>query len=236
MPPAFDFLEAARGLGLLGPAPLDLHRRHSLAFADALAEARSRGADDRNFADARVELGQGLRILDLGSGAGLPGLVLAERWPDAFIDLLEGSDRRCRLLEQWVSEAGWGSRVTVLRGRAEELGRRDDLRGTFDAVVARLFGPPAVTAECASPFLKLGGYLVVSDPPGEPVGKGPESPDPPSNGSTGPRWPADGLALLGLEQAEVIKRPFHFTILVQVKECPVRYPRRTGIPAKRPLF
>ncbi len=244
VPPKFDFLEEARSLGLLGPAPLDLHRRHSLAFGDALTQVWRGLADSRRLAEAAGTRGENLRILDLGSGAGLPGLVLAERWPDARIDLLEGSDRRCRLLVEWVSESGIASKVSVLCGRAEELGRHDDLRGTFDAVVARLFGRPAVTAECASPFLKIGGYLVVSDPPGSraqqsPAQQSPEtavSTDTPSEVSTGARWPSEGLALLGLEQAEVITRPFHFTVLRQAEQCPQRYPRRTGMPAKRPLF
>jgi 16S rRNA (guanine527-N7)-methyltransferase len=239
VPPAFDFLEEGRKLGLLGPASLDLHRRHSLAFCDALNLVWRGGADSRKLAEVSADRGEDLRILDLGSGAGLPGLVIAERWPDARIDLLEGSDRRCRLLVEWTSEAGIASRVSVLCGRAEELGRHEDLRGTFDAVVARLFGRPAVTAECASPFLKIGGYLVVSDPPGariEDSTENTETTGPLSEASTGARWPADGLTLLGLERAEVITRPFHFTVLRQVEQCPQRYPRRTGVPAKRPLF
>ena len=47
-----------------------------------------------------------------------------------------------------VADLGWADRVRVVRARAEEAGRREDLRGTFDLVVARGFGPPAVTAEC----------------------------------------------------------------------------------------
>jgi 16S rRNA (guanine527-N7)-methyltransferase len=237
--PAFDFLEEARNLGLLGPAPLDLHRRHSLAFGDALAQVWRGRTESRKLAEASAGRGQDLRILDLGSGAGLPGLVLAERWPDARIDLLEGSDRRCRLLVEWVAETGVASSVSVLCGRAEDLGRHEDLRGTFDAVVARLFGRPAVTAECASPFLKIGGYLVVSDPPGGPIEQSsvaPGSNERPSGMSTGSRWPADGLAVLGLEQAEVLTTPFHFTVIRQAEQCPERYSRRTGVPAKRPLF
>ncbi len=235
MPPAFEFLEEAKKLGLLGPASLDLHRRHSLAFAEALIQAIGRDEEAWRIATGSAG-GHGLRILDLGSGGGVPGLILAELWPDASIGLLEGSDRRCRLLERWVAEAGWTTRVSVLCGRAEELGRDDSSRGTFDAVVARLFGRPAVTAECAAPFLRVGGLLVVSDPPtGQPEEEG-VVPDRVSEGSSDSRWPPHGLAQLGLQKAEVITTPFHFTVLRQVDLCPLRYPRRTGIPAKRPLF
>jgi 16S rRNA (guanine527-N7)-methyltransferase len=117
-----------------------------------------------------------------------------------------------------LDQAGIGSRITVLCGRAEELGRDPELRGHFDAVLARSFGRPSVTAECSAPFLRVDGLLVVSDPP------------------TGSRWPAEELGLLGLEPIETISDPFHFTVLRQREACPDRYPRRTGIPAKRPLF
>jgi 16S rRNA (guanine527-N7)-methyltransferase len=232
VPPDYDFLEEAKNLGLLGPAPLELHRRHSLGFADALKEALSRCSDTEELAFSSARRGKGLRILDLGSGAGLPGLVLSGHWPEASVSLLESSDRRCGLLEKWVSESGWNSRVDVLCGRAEELGRVDSLRGGFDAVVARLFGRPAVTAECGAPFLKLGGFLVVSDPPAESSTSGTGQ----SQASPGSRWPVDALKLLGLELAEAITEPFHFTVLRQSQVCPDRYPRRTGIPTKRPLF
>ncbi len=219
MSSALKLLAEARKLGLLGPAPLDLHHRHALGFADALRQVGgNRFATD----------GLATRILDLGSGGGVPGIVLAEVWPKASIELLDGSERRCRLLEQWLLEDGWSPRVSVLCGRAEDLGRDPSLRGAFDAVVARLFGRPAVTAECAAPFLKVGGWLVASDPPSQSLDTGTDG--------RGSRWPPEGLALLGLEPDVVVAQPFHFTVLRQDRICPARYPRRTGVPAKRPLF
>ena len=92
----------------------------------------------------------------------------------------------------------------------------------MDLVTARGFGPPAVTAECAAPFLVLGGQLLVSEPP--------ES-DPDS------RWPAAGLALLGMNLDQVTSpTPAHYAVIDQGERCPDRYPRRVGIPVKRPLF
>lgn len=243
MPSAFEFLQESKELGLLGPAPLDLHRRHALGFAQALAQVGWGGPTTEGFAPGTNTNGEEHRILDLGSGGGVPGLVLAEIWPTVAVDLLEASERRCRLLEHWVSEAGWSPRISVLCGRAEDLGRVESLRGSFDAVVARLFGRPAVTAECGAPFLKVGGFLVVSDPPedasGSDSGEGPSDGvrDPSGGaGNSGSRWPAEALALLGLDRALVITEPFHFTVLGQVRSCPDRFPRRTGVPAKRPLF
>lgn len=159
-------------------------------------------------------------VLDLGSGGGLPGLPLALATPAAQWVLLDGSVTRCRFLEEAVAELGLDTRVRVVAARAEEAGRQPDLRQSFEAVVARSFGPPAVTVECGAPFLAVGGLLVVAEPP-----EGSEV-----------RWPQGGLAVVGMEAVATIKQPSAFQVLRQVTACPEPYPRRTGIPAKRPLF
>lgn len=166
------------------------------------------------------------RFLDLGSGGGVPGLVLARAWPESRGVLLDATARRCAFLAEAVVELRLGDRIEVVRGRAEEAARRADLRASFGLVVARSFGPPGVTAECGAPFLRRNGLLVVSEPPRS---------DAPVADATS-RWPAEGLGLLGLERGEAIAEPFHYQVLVQRQRCPDRYPRGVGIPAKRPLF
>ena len=117
-------------------------------------------------------------VLDLGSGGGVPGLVVAvDHWTRAQIVLLDASQRRCTYLELCVAALQVGGRVVVHWARAEEAGRDPARRGGHDVVLARSFGPPAVTAECAAPLLAVGGALVVSEPPG----------------ATGDRWDAAGL-------------------------------------------
>src|SRR3546814_3548101 len=88
--------------------------------------------------------------------------------------------KRCAFLREAVEALGADERVEVVEGRAEEIGR-GEMRRVVDAVIARSFGPPAATAECAAPLLRAGGLLVVSEPP--------EALD---------RWPEDGLAMLGM--------------------------------------
>lgn len=162
------------------------------------------------------------RFLDLGSGAGVPGLALALAWPEATGTLVDSRRRRCSFLEEAVVELGVADRVGVECGRAEELARRPDLRGAYDFVAARGFGPPAVTAECAVGFLRPGGHLVVTEPPGEPEGS---------------RWPAEGLAALGLHGPEVRGEPGpRFAVLTLPEPASDRWPRRVGVPAKRPLW
>jgi 16S rRNA (guanine527-N7)-methyltransferase len=168
-----------------------------------------------------------VRALDLGAGGGLPGLVLAySTWPTTRWVFLDGMERRTAFLRRAVADLGLEDRVEVVTERAETYGRRIDARGAFDLVVARSFGPPAAVAECAAPLLGPGGLLVVSEPP---------------HGSTEDRWPADGLALLGLGAAEPVEvdggpEAVHLVRIRSDRPCGDRHPRRVGIPAKRPLF
>ena len=161
------------------------------------------------------------RALDLGSGGGVPGFVVVLAWPETQVCLLDSSERRTAFLRRSATDLGVADRVRVVHARAEEAGRDPAWRGWADAVLARSFGPPAVTAECAAPFLCVGGRLIVSEPPDE--GEG--------------RWPDASLSALGLRSAGRFEQAFsRFQLLRQEEPCPDGYPRRVGIPAKRPLF
>jgi 16S rRNA (guanine527-N7)-methyltransferase len=209
-----EILADAREAGFLGPGSIEPHIRHAEGFA---AIGRRLAASGRPTP----------RLVDLGSGGGLPGLVVAMSWPEAAVDLLEAGARRAVFLQQATSRLGLGTRVRVLHERAEVCGRQEGFRGSYDGVLARSFGRPAVVAECAAPLLEVGGWLVVSEPPhgGEPA-----------DADGGPRWPAEPLARLGLEPGETVCEEFDYKILRQVAPCPERFPRRNGVPAKKPLF
>ncbi len=159
------------------------------------------------------------RALDLGSGGGVPGLPLALAWPASGWTLLDGSVTRTAFLRGAVQALDLQARVTVLTERAESAGR-GDLRATVDLVVARSFAGPAVTAECAAPFLRPGGRLVVAEPPG----------------GRPQRWDGRAVALLGMALGPRRTSPTAYQVLLQVEPCPDRFPRRVGVPAKRPLF
>jgi len=202
-------LSRARDLGFLGPGDVGDQITRSLAFA----------------AVAGIPPPKGL-VIDLGSGGGLPSLVLALVWPDSSWLLIDSNQRRTRWLREATSELGAASRVEVVCERAE-LVARSPHRHQAQLVTARSFGPPAATAECAAPLLALGGCLLVADPP---------------DGTDQPvRWPLEGLSQLGLElgSREVVATaagPVSFSKIFAVSECTDRYPRRVGAPFKRPLF
>ena len=197
-------LEEARGRGFLGPGPSEGQRHHAVELARAIGP----------FAGY---------FLDLGSGGGLPGLVLAVELPEATGCLLDAQQRRCVFLEQAIARLGLGHRLTVACGRAEALARDPALRHGFDLVVARSFAPPPVTAECAAGFLRSGGALVVTEPP--------------EAESSARRWPAAGLATLGFGPAERVRSGETAAVRMRLAStADDRYPRREGIPAKRPLW
>jgi 16S rRNA (guanine527-N7)-methyltransferase len=203
-------LEEARSLGFLGPGPVEVHLDHAYGFAEALER------------EAGEDVAGGLtRAADLGSGGGVPALALALRFAEAEWVLVESAARRAAFLRDAVQALGLDGRTAVVHERAEVVGREPAYRGTFDVVVARSFGTPAVVAECAAPLLRVGGVAVVSEPPG----------------GAPARWPAEGLARLGMAPgASVVAAAAAYQVLHQVERCPGRWPRRVGVPAKRPAF
>lgn len=200
-PPALlAVIEESRRFGFLGPGDLGPQLDHAEGFA------RAAGVVPGAF-------------LDLGSGGGLPGLVLALCWPAARGVLLDAMVRRTDFLQLAVEQLGLADRIAVVCSRAEDAARTD-LRGRFEVVTARSFGPPAVTAECAAGFLADGGILVVSEPP--------------EGGAD--RWNPDGLALLGFDPAEPLSGEPRFVRMARRGASADRWPRRVGVPAKRPLW
>lgn len=188
-------LERSQHLGFLGPGAVDVHVAHAGRLIDTVAEGK---------------------WLDLGSGGGVPGLILAVLAPRSRWVLLDSNVRRTAFLEEAVAVLGLRARVAVVRARAEEAAR-SELRGQADGVVARSFGPPAVVAECAAAFLRPGGRLLVAEPPDPSV----------------ERWPAAGLAQLGLARGAVHAG---WQTLIAAEPVSERYPRRTGVPQRRPLW
>ncbi len=198
-------LEESRARGFLGPGPIEQHIEHAMGFVSAWS---------------LVEASAPTSVLDLGSGGGVPGFILSTIWTCRVV-LLDSMIRRTTFLEEAATWEGSPPSLEVVTGRAEELGRGVALRESVDLVVSRSFGPPAVTAECASAFVKPGGLLIVSEPPGE---------------ESQARWQTNGLRELSLESLGRHRFGAAFQILRKSGPLNSTYPRRNGIPAKSPLF
>jgi 16S rRNA (guanine527-N7)-methyltransferase len=201
-----EVLARAQSLRFLGPGDPAEHLSHAFGFGDAVATHLGREPD---------------RFCDLGTGGGVPGLVLAALWRSSHGALLESAARRCAALEGWARELGLQDRVEVLHGRAEYWAHAEGYRETFEVVTARSFARPSITAEIASGLVRVGGSVVVSDPPDSQSG----------------RWPPTNLDRLGLGPARpLVERGVHFSCLDKVRAANPDIPRSEGRPAKRPLW
>lgn len=199
-------LERARQLGFLGPGPVGPHIEHAEGFAVVAERVLGRPPG---------------RLADLGSGGGVPGIVLAVRWTSTAVVLVESSSRRAGFLRETVERLGLGNRVAVAEARAENAARDPEFREAFELVTARGFGPPAVTAEIAAGFAQIGGFVVVSEPPAADAG----------------RWPAEMPAALGLGAAQPsATSSTHFVVLRKQGPAGDEVPRASGRVAKRPLW
>ena len=203
-------LGQARELGFFGPGPVGVHIDHALGYAEVLAP----------LAAAVASVGRGIAIADLGSGGGAPGLVLALAIESSELTLIDGKASRCAWLREACEMLEITDRARVLEGEAQNLAHKPGLRASFDAVVARGFAPAATTAEVAAGYLKVGGRLVVSDPP---------------DGAA--RWDRLSDVGLGFGPAESYQsRGFAFMASTLSDAPGERVPRQGASIRKRPLF
>ena len=166
------------------------------------------------------------RIIDIGSGAGFPGLPLKIACPGLHLALVESVGKKAAFLKHMVDLLRI-PQVQVYTGRAEALAHEPLLRETFDVVLARGLAPMRILAELTLPFCRLGG-LVVAHKKGKVEQEIREA------------LPA--LAALGGElreqrhvDLEGLKDARSLVVICKVQATPSRYPRRPGIPRKRPL-
>ena len=166
-------------------------------------------------------------VIDIGTGGGLPGLPMKIVRPDLDITLLEATGKKAQFLLTVVEELGL-SGVTVIHGRAEDIAHESAHRGVYRLALARAVAPLRTLLEIALPFLAPGGVLAAP------------------KGNSAPREIVEAERALGLLGGEIEGRePLHLpgnagpvpalVIVRKVAPTPAAYPRRPGIPAKRPL-
>jgi 16S rRNA (guanine527-N7)-methyltransferase len=151
-----DVLRDAQRAGTLGRRPIPDVIDHAQSFVAALS------------VDCRF-------VVDLGSGAGIPGLVIAVERPDVEVTMVDRRATRMDALTRAVSAMGLAGRVRIVCGDAAQLGTSAGFAHRFDAAVSRGLGPPTTTLRLARPFLRSHGSLVVSEPPTPHPDRWPES-------------------------------------------------------------
>ena len=196
---------------------LDWNRRINLTGARTLDQVEAQITDaDALLAASWANVN---RVIDIGSGAGLPAIPLALARPGIKFTLLEANARKCAFLEHVAGTLGLRN-VTVLAGRAEEFGHRPSLREQFDRAISRAAARPAVLLELALPFVTTGGDLIAQvtvfdaqflDHAARLLGGGPPRVEHPLAG---------GRALL---------------VVDKLAQSPPEFPRRVGLPNRKPL-
>jgi len=167
-----------------------------------------------------------ISCIDIGSGAGFPGLPIKIVRPEIRLALLEATGKKADFLEHVVARLGL-TQVQVLRARAEELGQDAEYRESFEVALARAVADLAVLVEYALPLLGPDGIFVAQ--------KGSEVEEEVEASKS-------ALKILGGDIEEVravrlpgLESPRHLVVVRKVATTPDKYPRRPGMPAKRPL-
>ena len=165
---------------------------------------------------AVAEPAPGSRVVDIGSGGGVPGMVIGIVRPDLSVTLIDSDQRKAGFLIHVAGLLGL-SHVDVEAIRAEDAGRRTDLRERFDLATSRATAQPAVLCELAIPLVRTGGALcaLVADAPGAVWACIAAAS---ACGGGAPDAPAKGVLRVR-----------------KLEPTPDRYPRRLGIPNRHPI-
>jgi len=165
-------------------------------------------------------------LADIGSGAGFPGIPLKICFPHLKLTIIDSLNKRIHFLQNVVDKLGL-SEVELLHGRAEDLGRKEGLRDSFDLVTARAVARMAVLNEFCLPFVKAGGKFAAM-----------KGSDPEEEVLEAKRSLSE---LKGkLESSHHFELPMensdrHIIIVSKTAPTPKKYPRKAGTPLKQPI-
>ena len=186
---------------------------------------------DRHFADSLCVLRTGLlpkegSMIDVGTGAGFPGLPVALACPGLMVTLLDAQQKRLTFLDKVISETGLTNARTV-HARAEDGARLPLLRESFDIAAARAVAPLNVLCEYLLPYVRTGGKMI--------CWKGPALTDELEAGGKAATLLGGRISVnIGYQVAD---RDWQHTLLVadKITKTPKTYPRKAGTPKSRPL-
>lgn len=195
----------------------DIVYRH---FCDSLYSAKTILALTQNT---------NIKVMDLGTGSGMPGIPVKIALPYINLTLVESITKKCSFLENVNTKLNFD--IKVLNTRAEEIGQSPNYRQRCDFVLSRAVSKLSPNLEIAIPLLKVGGYFIVH--------KTKQSAESETEGLPSVK---NALAQLGAKIEQTIpyrlpQQELDYCLLVfkKVKDTPAQFPRKTGIPEKKPL-
>ncbi len=185
---------------------------------------------DKHFIDSlsivrAIEL-KNQKIIDIGTGAGFPGIPIKIVYPNTRITLLDSLQKRVHFLEEVRDELELEN-IEIIHGRAEDFGKKEEYREQYDISVSRAVANLTVLSEMCIPFVKTGGKFISYKA---------ESAD------TEVESARKAISLLGGEYSKTVSLVLPMTeygrkliVIDKCKKTDIKYPRKAGIPMKRPL-
>ena len=172
------------------------------------------------------DVSKNAKVIDVGTGAGFPGLALKIAYPNLQVTLLDSLNKRINFLNEVISQLGLTG-VETIHGRAEDFAKPDKLRGKFDLCVSRAVANLSTLSEYCLPFVKVGGEFISYK--SEKINEEMEV-------------AKNAITILGGKFAE--NKEFtlpasdiyrNLVVIKKIKESPKKYPRKAGLPSKEPL-
>jgi 16S rRNA (guanine527-N7)-methyltransferase len=169
---------------------------------------------------------EGISVIDVGAGAGFPGMPIKIICPSIRLSLLEARKKKTIFLKKVTEEINF-QKVKILNGRAETFGKGPDHRERYDIAISRAVAPLNVLSEYCLPLVRAGGLFIAQK--GRSYKKETEK--------SFKTIQVLGGELIGVENVRIpfINQERHLLVIKKIKDTPSKYPRKEGLPQKRPL-
>ena len=172
------------------------------------------------------DIKKSIRLIDVGTGAGFPGLALKIAYPNFKVTLLDSLNKRIKFLDEVIMQLGLTD-IETIHGRAEDFAKPDKLREKFDVVVSRAVANLTSLSEYCLPYVKVGGEFISykSEKMNEEMENAKKA-----ISVLGGKF--DRSTEFNLPESDIYR---NLVVIKKVKETPKKYPRKAGLPTKEPI-